>query len=272
MARGTRAIGSNSGYACSMIDRDFERDQQSTSRSRRWRAMAEPSLANEGLSLFRRAYRWLNLTLVQQGVWPLLVVVLGAPFVPLGLTPLPWYWGRLAGPLLAAILALAYLAQRPSGLPSDMEVRNAASRGEQDRRWREQMTVLFVGVTVAVTILRIWQGPVEPVLKLLAFGLADTAAFQAISFGVVGRSVSVGAGWARAVPVAAFAFSWGLRDLFLAAASPAPEHLVLTLVSGAIIGLVVGAISWGLRLWPGGYLAACAAQLLLVYLILGFLG
>ncbi len=260
---------SDSGYASLMIDRDYERDQQSSSRPNRWRALAEPSLENEGLSLFRRAYRWLNLTLVQQGVWPLLIVVLGAPFTPLGLTPLPWYWGRLAGPLLAAVLALAYLAQLPSGLRNDMELRNADARGERDRRWREQITILIIGVTVAVAILRLWQGPVVPVLKLLAFGVADVAAFQAISFGVVGRSV--GAGWGRVVPVAAFALSWGLRDLFLAAASPAPEQLVLSLVSGAIVGLAGGAISFGLRLWPGGFLAACAAQFLLVYLILWYL-
>ena len=77
-----------------------------------WRT---PSLTNEGLSAFRRAYRWLNLTLVQHGVWPLLVVVFGAPAVPVALTPLPWYWARLAAPVLATLLALAYLAQRPEG-------------------------------------------------------------------------------------------------------------------------------------------------------------
>jgi len=253
-----------------MIDRDYDHDQQSSGRRNRWRAMAEPSLANEGLSIFRRAYRWLNLTLVHQGVWPLLIVVLGAPFVPLGLTPAPWYWGRLAGPAIAALLALAYLAQRPEGLASDASRRDAEASGEHDRRLREQVTILVVGVTVAVAILRFWQGPPVPVLKLLAFGVADVAAFQAISFGVVGRSA--GTGWGRAAPIAAFGLSWGLRDLFLAAASPAPESLVMTLLGGAVIGLGFGAISWGLRQWPGGYLAASAAQFLVVYLILGFLG
>jgi hypothetical protein len=252
-----------------MFDRDYDRDQQSATRRNRWRAMAEPTLANEGLSIFRRAYRWLNLTLVHQGIWPLLIVVLGAPFAPLGLTPLPWYWGRLAGPAVAAILALAYLAQRPQELASDASRREAEASGERDRRFREQVTILIVGVTIAVAILRLWQGPTEPVLKLIAYGVADVAAFQAINFGVVGRSV--GAGWGRVVPVAAFGLSWGLRDLFLAAASPVPESLLLTMVGGAVIGLAFGAISWGLRQWPGGYLAASATQFLLVYLILGFL-
>lgn len=252
-----------------MIDRDYDRDQPPSTRASRWRAMAEPSLQNEGLSTFRRVYRWLNLTLVHQGIWPLLIVVLGAPFTPLGLTPLPWYWGRLAGPAIAAILALAYIAQRPRGLTSDASLRGADSSGERDRRLREQVTILIIGVTVAVAILRLWQGPTEPVLKLLAFGAADVAAFQAINFGVVGRSV--GAGWGRLVPIAAFGVSWGLRDLFLAAASPVPESLLLTLAGGVVIGLAMGTISWGLRQWPGGYLAASAAQFLLVYLVLGFL-
>src|ERR671916_978811 len=107
-----------------MLNRDPERESPRQPQSRRARAMADSSLANEGLSAFRRAYRWLNLTLVQHGVWPLLVVVFGAPAVPIALTPLPWYLARLGAPLLATLLALAYLAQRPQGLPSDMAVGN----------------------------------------------------------------------------------------------------------------------------------------------------
>jgi hypothetical protein len=50
------------------------------------------------------------------------------------------------------------------------------------------------------------------------------------------------------------------------------ENLILSFVSGAVIGLVAGAVSWLLRRWPGGYLAATSFQFLLVYLVLGFLG
>ena len=139
-------------------------------RADRRRGMADSPLANEGLSAFRRAYRWLNLTLVQHGVWPLLVVVFGAPAVPVALTPLPWYWARLAAPVLATLLALAYLAQRPQGLPSDRAQRTAEATSERDRRLREQATILIVGVTTAVAILRVLQGPFIPVLKLEAFG------------------------------------------------------------------------------------------------------
>jgi hypothetical protein len=251
-----------------MLNRDPERERPGPPRRTPWGAA--PSLTSEGLSAFRRAYRWLNLTLVQQGIWPLLVVVFGAPAEPVALTPLPWYWARLGAPLLAALLALAYLAQRPEGLPSDESLRAAEAGSERDRRLREQVTILVIGVTAAVALLRLVQGPFLPVAKLEAFGLADVAAYQAINFGVAGRAV--GPGWGQALPVALFGVSWGLRDLFLAAASPAAESLILTFAGGGVVGLAFGAISWGLRFWPGGYLTAAAFQFLAVYLVLGFLG
>ena len=252
-----------------MLNRDPQRESPRPVRPSRWGSVAEPSLGNEGLSAFRRSYRWLNLTLVQHGVWPLLLVVFAAPPAPIGLTPFPWYWARLGAPLLAALLALAYVAQRPEGLPSDMSLRSAVAGGERDRRLREQATILVVGVTVAVALLRLLQGPLDAVLKLEAFGLADVAAYQAINFGVAGRGLP--AGMAQALPIALFGLSWGLHDLFLAAASPAMESLVLSFAGGAAIGLVAGAVSWLLRRWPGGYLAAAAFQFLAVYLVLGFL-
>jgi hypothetical protein len=227
-----------------MLNRDPERESPRQLQQTRARAMVDSSLANEGLSAFRRAYRWLNLTLVQHGVWPLLVVIFSAPALPIALTPLPWYWVRLAAPVLATLLSLAYLAQRPRGLASDMALRTAEATSERDRRLREQATILIIGVTTAVAILRLLQGPFIPVLKLEAFGLADTAAYQAINFGVAGRSVSGAV--PEALPIALFGLSWGLHDLFLAAA-------------------------FGLRRWPGGYLTATAMQFLIIYLVLGFL-
>jgi hypothetical protein len=256
-------------YDSPMLNRDPERESVRQLQNSRARAMADPSLANEGLSTFRRAYRWLNLTLVQHGVWPLLVVVFSAPAVPIALTPLPWYWARLAAPALAALLSLAYLAQGPQGLASDVALRTAGATSERDRRLREQTTILIIGVTTAVAILRVLQGPFIPVLKLEAFGLADTAAYQTINFGVAGRMVSAGAG--PALPIALFGLSWGLRDLFLAAASPAAESLTLSFAGGGAVGLAIGAVSFALRRWPGGYLTATAMQFLMVYLVLGFL-
>ena len=252
-----------------MLNRDPQRESARRPPPSRGRGIAAPSLTNEGLSAFRRAYRWLNLTLVQHGVWPLLVVVFGAPTVPVAATPAPWYWARLAAPVVATLLALAYLAQRPHGLTSDVARRTADATSERDRSLREQATILIIGVATAVAILRLLQGPFIPVLKLEAFGLADTAAYQAINFGVAGRAVSAGA--SQALPIALFGLSWGLRDLFLAAASPLAENLMLSFAGGGAVGLAFGAVSFALRRWPGGYLTATALQFLVVYLVLGFL-
>ena len=234
----------------------------------RFRAVLEPSLQGDGLSLFRRSYRWLNLTLVHQGVWPLLLVMAGAPAATVGLTPLPWYWARLAAPALAALFALAYLSHQGNLAGSDRQQRNAAARSTRDQMLREQVVILFVGVAVAVSIMRLIAGPQEAVLKLIAFGVADVAAYQAINFGLGGRILLSRDSW---IPIVLFGLSWGLHDLFLAATSPATQHLPLVFAGGATIGLAFGALSWLLRQWPGGYLTAAAAQYLIVYLILGFL-
>src|SRR5215217_7476252 len=158
-----------------MLNRDPEREIPRQPPRDRRRGIPTSSLTNESLSTFRRAYRWLNLTLVQHGVWPLLVVVFGAPAVPIGLTPLPWYWMRVGAPVLATALAAAYFAQTPQGFASDRAARTAISTDERDRRLREQATILIVGVTVAVALLRLVQGPLIAVAKLEAFGLADVA-------------------------------------------------------------------------------------------------
>lgn len=236
--------------------------------SQRLLAIREPSLSGGGLALFRRSYRWLNLTLLHQGVWPLALVVAAAPATAIGLTPLPWYWLRLGAPLLAALFAAVYLSQQGEPHTSDRQQRTARARSERDRMVREQVVILVVGVAVAVSLLRVIAGPQEAVLKLIAFGLADVAAYQVINFGLGNRILLSRDAW---VPVALFAVSWGLHDLFLAATSPATQNLPLIFAGGATIGLAFGALSWLLRQWPGGYLAAAAAQYLIVYLIFGFL-
>jgi hypothetical protein len=221
----------------------------------------------ESVAAFRRGYRWLNLTLIQQGVWPLLLVVFGAPVTPVPLTPLPWYWARLAPPVLAALLALAYVAQRPHGLASEAvphEERSFARGG----RWRQQVRLVILGVTVAVAAWRLVEGPFIPVLKLEAVGLADALAFQIINFGVVGRVL--GSGAMRLLPVATFGLAWGLRDLFLTLAIVTVGNPVLAFVGGFIVGVAVGAVSFGLRRWPGGAMSAIACQFLIVSLIFGF--
>jgi hypothetical protein len=246
-----------------MLNRDPAREAPRPPRRSRFRSIAEPSLRDDGLARFRRAYRWLNLTLIQQGIWPLLVVVFGAPVASVGLTPLPWYWARVAGPALAALLALAFLRQFP----------DRAGEGEREvtasSPLRQQAALVIVGVTLLVALLRLFQGPFVPVAKLELFGLADVAAYQAINFGVVARGLA-GRG-APLWPVALFALSWGLHDLALAGVSADEVDLTLAFGVGATVGLLVGGASWALRRWPGGSLTASAMHYLVVYLVLGYL-
>ena len=67
-----------------------------------------------------------------------------------------------------------------------MALRNAEAGSDRDRRLREQATILVVGIAAAVALLRLFQGPVIPVLKLEAFGLADVAAYQEAIRGFTG--------------------------------------------------------------------------------------
>src|SRR5215203_2614197 len=73
-----------------------------------------PAVAlGERLVSFKRFYRWLNLTLVQQALWPLLVLLTAARGDSPEATPMPWYLARIGAPALAAALAFVYLRQAP---------------------------------------------------------------------------------------------------------------------------------------------------------------
>jgi len=219
------------------------------------------------LAGFRRLYRWLNLTLVHQGLWPLLLVLTAAPATPPAATPLHWYPARIAGPALAALLAAVYLLQKPAtSAPSPPDRIDPSGRLAS---LRLQAGQALAGITLTLVIARLLVGPPEPVAKLLAFGVADVLAFQLIHFGVVARSWPDPASGAAAA-VGLFACSWGLRDLVLAAAGGAPADLALAFVGGAVVGLAVGLLSWLLRRWPGGFWPAAAAHFTLVYLVAGF--
>ena len=252
-------------------------------------------LLPQRLAGFRRLYRWLNLTLVHQGLWPLLLVLVAAPAVPVVETPLPWYLARLAGPALAALLAAFYLVQKPAapatasapdgpdtrfpgdtprvgsapGTPDPGMPSTSDARAPRLAAARIQVGPALVGIAIVLAVARLVVGPTDSVAKLLAFGVADVLAFQLVHFGVVARSwpdPEVGANAA----VGLFAASWGLRELFLAAAGSVPADLSLAFVGGAVVGLTIGSLSWLLRRWPGGFWPAAAAHFTLVYLVAGF--
>src|SRR4029079_19088345 len=68
---------------------------------------------SDRLATFKRTYRWLNLTLVQQATWPLILLLAAAPAGTPDEIPMPWYLARIAGPLAAAVLAIIYIKECP---------------------------------------------------------------------------------------------------------------------------------------------------------------
>src|ERR671910_2853568 len=116
------------------------------------------ALQGGSLQFLRKIYRWFNLTIVQHAIWPLLIAVFAAPQVDIQDTPWDWYIGRLAGPLLATLLALAY-------------IRRAAARGIEETalpslrvpevpgRIAQQMRYLLIGVPIMMLIGRLLAGP-----------------------------------------------------------------------------------------------------------------
>lgn len=223
------------------------------------------SIAN--LASFRRISRWLNLTLIHQGVWPLAVIVANAPATVPESTPLNWYLVRIAAPLLAALLAVGYLLQRPIDRPSELAIAPAPTDGSA---WRTQIKVALIGLAIMLGAARLIAGPIAPAAKLLTFGAADVAAFQVIHFGVVARSWA-GAAEGQAAAVILFGGSWALRAAFLAGLERGiGVEMVLAALGGGAAGLAIGGLSRLLRRWPGGAWAAAVTHWLLIYAILGF--
>jgi hypothetical protein len=131
------------------------------------------------------------------------------------------------------------------------------------------MRFVLIGLPVMVAAVRLIAGPTESAAKLIAFGVADVAAFQLIHFGVMRRSYASDA-QGIGVAIGFLALSWGVRDLMLAIAGSSDISPPLAFLAGGALGLLFAAISRALYAWPGGVLAASGAQLLVVYLIAGF--
>jgi hypothetical protein len=209
---------------------------------------------------FRRLLRWFNLTMVHQGVWPLLLVLSVAPAGKPGELPTDWFFVRLAAPVVAVLMAFMYLRHQPPaarpGAPGDGPI------ARQVRVGLVMLALLLIGA-------RLLAGPLDPALQLILFGVADVAAFHVIHFGVVRRTyLGVEPGLNRAVLL--FGISWGLRDMLLTAFGPEAASPVAALVIGTLLGLAIasGARWMAVRLgsfWPGAL-----AHFILIYLVIGF--
>lgn len=236
----------------------------------------------ERLVAFKRFYRWLNLTLVQQGLWPLLVLLSSARGDAPEATPMPWFLARLAAPALAAGLALVYLRQTPLG-GRGVGV-GAAGRGANETpwgvlapegrsgagsMWAAQLRLLALGLPLMLAAARLIATPGDATLKLLLFGAAQVAAFHLIHFGVVARSYPL-ADQGRAAGVVLFGCSWGISAALLTGAGGGDGSMALAFAGGLVVGWAVGAACLAVREGLGGFWPAAALHWFAVYLVAGF--
>ena len=228
---------------------------------------SNPAAPGSRLATFKRLYRWFNLTLVQQGLWPLLILLAGAPLVRPGVAPWPWLLAAIAAPALAAGLAGLAVAQQPGLLAPAADAAVGPARPEPVR---QQVRLLLFGLAGVLAVARVLLAPEIATVGFLLFGIVDVLAFQLIHFGVVARSFTA-PDQGQAAAVGLFGIAWGLRELFLAGVGVGNADLGLSFGGGLVIGLAVGLLSRGLRRWPGGFWPAAAGHWLLIYLIAGFI-
>lgn len=220
------------------------------------------------LDVLRKLYRWFNLTVIQHAVWPVLVALFAAPQVSIADTPWDWYLGRIAGPMLAFVLALGYLRRgiakgiETTALPY-IKVPSVSGTVAQLARW------FLIGLPIMVLVARLLAGPIDDVVKVALLGFLTTAAYHAINFWIVPLSFPEGARGME-IGTVLFGVSWGLGDVLKVGSSSAGGNLVLAFLAGLTVGVLVALACRALRRWPGGTLPAPMAQWLVITLILGF--
>ncbi|CAN5835183.1 hypothetical protein BH24CHL4_BH24CHL4_21080 [soil metagenome] len=221
------------------------------------------------LAWLKRFTRWFNLTVLQQAVWPLMIVLFSAPQVDIEESPFGWYLTRVAGPLIAATLAALYCSRylrrfwrgSPAAYQDD-------DRSAHTSMLATQLRYALLGLPVAVALMRLLVGPADEALKIISFGMINVAAFHLIHFGVVPMFYADRT-HGQQVGAVLFGVSWALHDGLLVALSNDGSWL-LAMGAGLFLGWVVAAVSLLIRRWPGGSLTAAAAHFLVVYLVFGF--
>ena len=224
----------------------------------------EPELP---LANFRRVFRPLNLVLIHQGLWALLLLGSDGPRVTdPGRLPWDWWLIRAGCAALAVAIALLYLRRMP---PMLHPLRQVLPGGAPSSA-RMQAGFAILGLALMLAVARILtETPTEVAVKIVAFGAIDALAYQLIAFGIA-FTLFDDAGWGLGAVVGTFAISWGLRDLILNTVGDSQSALMFALAGGAITGALIGLVSIGLRKWPGGFWIAWAAQWLVITLIAGF--
>lgn len=228
------------------------------------------ALQGGSLQFLRKIYRWFNLSVIQHAVWPVLVALFAAPQVSVADTPWGWYLGRIAGPLLAFVLALGYI-RRAVGRGIETTALPTVLVPEAPGRIAQQARYLLIGLPIMVLIARMIAGPVDDVIRIAGLGLCTAAAFHAINFWIVPLGFPNGY---RGVDLGTvlFGVSWGLGDVLRVGSSSEGGNLLLAFLAGLTAGLLVAVACRGVRRWPGGTFSAPMAQWLVITLILGFTG
>lgn len=254
------------------------------------------ALGTGPLGGLKRYVRWFNLTMLQQALWPLLIAVASAPQVDLEDTPPGWYLLRLAGPILAIIVALLYLRQstvsfqtnngvilsRSEKSPAAAVASSAGMSGSRlgslrplispptNQRFAAaatQVRYALLALPIVIIVLRLVVGPADEAVKIIIFGLVNVAAYHLIHFGVVPWSFEYHRQGLLAGAVL-FGLSWGLHNALMFGLSDG--GWLPGLAAGLVLGWVFGFGSLAIRQWPGGALTAAAVHFLVVYLIGAF--
>ncbi len=237
------------------------------------RAMPATAALGERLASFKRFYRWLNLTLVQQALWPLLVLTTAARGDAPEATPMPWYLARLGAPALAAVLAWVYLRQIPLGHDPDRSAATALApegrAGVADGMLGTQLRLLALGLPLMLAVARLIATPSDATVKLLLFGAAQVIAFHLIHFGVVARSYPL-PDQGRAAGIVLFGLSWAIQAALLTGTGAGSGSMPLAFAGGLVAGWAVGTGCLAVREGLGGFWPAAALHWFLVYLVIGF--
>ncbi len=143
------------------------------------------ALQGGSLQFLRKIYRWFNLSVIQHAVWPVLVALFAAPQVSVADTPWDWYLGRIAGPLLAFVLALGYIRRAAIGRGIETTALPSVWVPEAPGRIAQQARYLLIGLPIMVLIARMIAGPVDDAIRIAGLGLCTAAAFHAINFWIV---------------------------------------------------------------------------------------
>ncbi len=216
---------------------------------------SEPPRVAGPRDLLRRLTRWLNLTLIHQAIWPVIVLLSGSTMQRPAESSVGDVLGQILGPLGACLIALQLVRSRGETLPAP-PVSGALA---------EQVRLILLGLPVMVFAGRLLTGSVEATLKVTAVGLASVAAYHAIHFGTV--RVLFAQRWL--VPLL-FGLSWAIHQIADALARDTGGSFIFHAVGGFTVGVLVALAAMLLHRWPGGRWTAPATHLLIIYLIFGF--